>query len=40
MRAREAMLASPLIPVSKSGQGIERLFPIIDPDGSDSGSFR
>src|ERR1700744_1683433 len=39
MRAREAMLASPLIPVSKSGQGIERLFPIIDPDGSDSGSF-
>src|SRR6202035_4363169 len=25
MRAREAMLASPLIPVSKSGQGIERL---------------
>ena len=39
MRAREAMLASPLIPISKSGQGIERLFPIIDPDGSDSGSF-
>ena len=39
MRAREAMLDSPLIPVSKSGQGIERLFPIIDPDGSDSGSF-
>ncbi|MGH3295293.1 MAG: glutamate synthase large subunit [Trebonia sp.] len=39
MRAREAMLASPLIPVSKSGKGIERLFPIIDPDGSDSGSF-
>ncbi|HEY1823886.1 MAG TPA: glutamate synthase central domain-containing protein, partial [Trebonia sp.] len=39
MRAREAMLASPLIPVSKSGEGIERLFPIIDPDGSDSGSF-
>ncbi len=39
MRAREAMLASPLIPRSKSGQGIERLFPIIDPDGSDSGSF-
>jgi glutamate synthase (NADPH) large chain len=39
MRAREAMLASPLIPASKSGQGIERLFPIIDPDGSDSGSF-
>ncbi|HEV3379444.1 MAG TPA: glutamate synthase large subunit [Trebonia sp.] len=39
MHAREAMLASPLIPVSKSGKGIERLFPIIDPDGSDSGSF-
>ena len=39
MRAREAMLDSPLIPASKSGQGIERLFPIIDPDGSDSGSF-
>jgi glutamate synthase (NADPH/NADH) large chain len=39
MRAREAMLASPLIPRSKSGQGIERLFPVIDPDGSDSGSF-
>jgi glutamate synthase (NADPH) large chain len=39
MRAREAMLASPLIPASKSGKGIERLFPIIDPDGSDSGSF-
>ena len=36
MRAREAMLASPLIPASKSGQGIERLFPIIDPEGSDS----
>ncbi|HEY0937807.1 MAG TPA: glutamate synthase central domain-containing protein, partial [Trebonia sp.] len=39
MRAREAMLDSPLIPPSKSGKGIERLFPIIDPDGSDSGSF-
>jgi glutamate synthase (NADPH/NADH) large chain len=39
MAAREAMLSSPLIPASKSGQGIERLFPIIDPDGSDSGSF-
>ncbi len=39
MRAREEMLASPLIPASKSGQGIERLFPVIDMDGSDSGSF-
>jgi glutamate synthase (NADPH) large chain len=39
MRAREAMLDSPLIGASKSGKGIERLFPIIDPEGSDSGSF-
>jgi glutamate synthase (NADPH/NADH) large chain len=39
MRAREAMLESPLIPASASGKGIERLFPILDPDGSDSGSF-
>jgi glutamate synthase (NADPH/NADH) large chain len=39
MRAREAKLDSPLIPRSKGGQGIERLFPIVHPDGSDSGSF-
>ncbi|MCL2582364.1 MAG: glutamate synthase large subunit [Streptosporangiales bacterium] len=39
MRAREAMLDSPLIPRSKSGKGIERLFPIVHPKGSDSGSF-
>ncbi|HEX6450024.1 MAG TPA: glutamate synthase large subunit, partial [Trebonia sp.] len=39
MRAREAMLDSPLIPKSKSGTGIERLFPIVHPKGSDSGSF-
>ncbi len=39
MRAREAMLDSPLIPASKSGKGIERLSPIINPEGSDSGSF-
>jgi len=39
MRAREAMLDSPLIPPSKSGRGIERLFPIINPDGADSQSF-
>jgi glutamate synthase (NADPH/NADH) large chain len=39
MRAREAMLTSPLIPRSVSGKGIERLFPIVDPAGSDSGSF-
>ena len=39
MRAREAMLASTLIPDSTSGRGIERLFPIVHPKGSDSGSF-
>jgi glutamate synthase (NADPH/NADH) large chain len=39
MRAREAMLATPLIPPSASGKGIERLFPVVDPSGSDSGSF-
>ena len=39
MRAREAMLATDLIPRSKDGRGIERLFPILDADGSDSGSF-
>jgi glutamate synthase (NADPH) large chain len=39
MRAREAMLASELIPDSKDGQGIERLFPILDTDASDSASF-
>jgi glutamate synthase (NADPH) large chain len=39
MRAREAMLASPLIPDSQSGLGIERLFPVISPDGADSQSF-
>src|SRR5215472_14672788 len=39
MRAREAMLTTPLIPRSASGRGIERLFPIVDPAGSDSGSF-
>jgi glutamate synthase (NADPH/NADH) large chain len=39
MRAREAMLASPLIPDSRSGKGIERLYPIVHPKGSDSGSF-
>ncbi|MGE5131460.1 MAG: glutamate synthase large subunit [Gemmatimonadota bacterium] len=39
MRAREAMLASPLIPDSRSGAGIERLFPVISPDGADSQSF-
>jgi glutamate synthase (NADPH/NADH) large chain len=39
MRAREAMLASPLIPGSRSGKGIERLLPIVHPEGSDSASF-
>ena len=39
MRAREAMLASELIPDSRDGQGIERLFPILDTDASDSASF-
>jgi glutamate synthase (NADPH/NADH) large chain len=39
MRAREAMLASDLIPDSRDGQGIERLFPVLDANGSDSASF-
>src|SRR5579859_4460778 len=39
MRAREAMLATDAIPPSKDGQGIERLFPILDEEGSDSASF-
>src|SRR5579872_4319336 len=39
MRAREAMLATDAIPPSRDGQGIERLFPILDEEGSDSASF-
>ena len=39
MRAREAMLASDLIPASRDGKGIERLFPILDGSASDSASF-
>src|SRR6201995_5831819 len=39
MRAREAMLASELIPDSADGRGIERLFPILDEDASASASF-
>jgi glutamate synthase (NADPH) large chain len=39
MRAREAMLASDLIPPSADGQGIERLFPVLNAEGSDSASF-
>ncbi len=35
MRAREALLESDLIPGD-----LERLFPICDPDGSDSASLR
>jgi glutamate synthase (NADPH/NADH) large chain len=39
MRAREAMLSTPLIPRSADGRGIERLLPILDEDASDSASF-
>jgi glutamate synthase (NADPH) large chain len=39
MRAREAMLATDLIPASADGRGIERLFPVLNEDGSDSASF-
>jgi glutamate synthase (NADPH) large chain len=39
MRAREAMLASDLIPPSRDGKGIERLFPVLNEKGSDSASF-
>ena len=39
MRAREAMLATDLIPPSRDGRGIERLFPILNEQGSDSASF-
>ncbi|MGH3192003.1 MAG: glutamate synthase subunit alpha, partial [Streptosporangiaceae bacterium] len=39
MRAREAMLASDLIPASRDGKGIERLFPILEESASDSASF-
>src|SRR6266536_230460 len=39
MRAREAMLATGLLPDSASGVGIERLFPILDGAASDSASF-
>jgi glutamate synthase (NADPH) large chain len=35
MRAREAMLASDLLP----GSGMDRLFPVLDNDASDSASF-
>src|SRR5215468_3783015 len=39
MRAREAMLATDLIPAAADGAGMERLFPILDADASDSASF-
>src|SRR6202044_3063086 len=39
MRAREAMLATSLIPDSADGRGLDRLFPILDAHGSDSASF-
>jgi glutamate synthase (NADPH/NADH) large chain len=39
MRAREAMLASDLIPAAADGRGIERLLPILDESASDSASF-
>jgi glutamate synthase (NADPH) large chain len=39
LRAREAMLTTDLIPPSKDGKGLERLFPILNEEGSDSASF-
>ncbi len=39
MRAREAMLATDLIPPDADGRGIERLLPILDESASDSASF-
>ena len=39
MRAREALLASDLIPRDADGRGLERLLPILDESASDSASF-
>ncbi|MGO9504612.1 MAG: glutamate synthase large subunit [Streptosporangiaceae bacterium] len=39
MRAREALLATDLIPRDAAGRGIERLMPILDDSASDSASF-
>ncbi len=39
MRAREALLATDLIPRDSDGRGIERLLPILDESASDSASF-
>ena len=39
MRAREAMLASSLLPAAADGRGLARLLPILEEDASDSASF-
>ena len=39
MQAREALLATDLIPRDAAGRGIERLLPILDDGASDSASF-
>jgi glutamate synthase (NADPH/NADH) large chain len=39
MRARESLLATPLIPDSPGQRGLDRLFPILSEDESDSASF-
>ncbi len=39
MRAREALLATDVIPADADGRGIERLLPVLDNHASDSASF-
>jgi len=39
MRARESMLATELIPDAADGRGLDRLFPVLREDESDSASF-
>jgi glutamate synthase (NADPH/NADH) large chain len=39
LRARESMLATPLIPPSADGRGLDRLFPVAAEGESDSASF-
>src|SRR5262245_42822562 len=39
MRAREALLATDLIPAAADGTGMERLLPVLDDQASDSASF-
>ena len=39
MRARESMLASALIPPAADGRGLDRLFPVLAEQDSDSASF-